>query len=211
MVRTREEPTIKNDPESITRKTVDGHEAIITGKNRIKFLEGKALCTGGIAFGCFYKELHPVRLPTTYDDHSRNLRGIHIEKADARAAYWCRKCKAYMGCGGCIADGDLAGIVCTNCHDWANDISEQVHGRMTYNDVELRRHGLKLVIMRGEGKIDGDDFDKLWAQALKTIVKDVPPASATDSYSPSVEQSPEAKKTEAERRRKLEEQAELLK
>lgn len=165
MVRTRDERIRSDSTESVRRKTVDGREVIITGRLRIKFWADKKICAGGIGFGCFYKDPHPVRLPTTYDDFSRNLRGIHIEKADARAAYWCRKCKAYMGCGSCVDSGSLAGIVCTNCEDWANDIGEQVHGPMV-KDSELFRHGLKLVMMRIQGKLNQDDFEKLWVEAI---------------------------------------------
>ena len=67
-----------------------------------------------------------------------------------------------MGCAVCLED--VACLVCRNCRDWANDISERVHGKMIKND-ELKSQGIKLVLMLYEGKINQEEYDKLWGEA----------------------------------------------
>lgn len=154
-----------------TRRTVDGKEVLIIGEQEIKFLSGRAVCAGGRAFG--FKQTsgtHRFRTPKTYDDWSRGLIGIHIEKDEAARAYRCRKCQTFMGCWTCA--GDIATLICNQCEDWANDISERVHGRMV-KDPELARECWKIVDMRRSGQIGDDDivpmfkniFSAKWEQA----------------------------------------------
>lgn len=85
---------------------------------------------------------------------------------EAKAAYTCRKCGLHMGCAVCIED--LSELVCRNCRDWANDISERVHGKMI-KSAELKQVGMKLVLMIAEGKIGEQDFDKLWNDARANL------------------------------------------
>lgn len=59
---------------------------------------------------------------------------------------------------------DVATLVCKKCHDWANNISETVHGPMVQNR-DLKQGGMKLVQMINDGKLDHDGFDKLWNEA----------------------------------------------
>ena len=68
-----------------------------------------------------------------------------------------------MGCAHCIED--VAGLVCSKCHDWANDLSERVHGKMVRG--ELASEGLRLVLMIYKGSITVEQYKKLWAEACQ--------------------------------------------
>jgi len=72
----------------------------------------------------------------------------------------------WQGCGNCLED--IASLVCNNCRDWANDISEQVHGKMV-KDYEMRLEAMKLVIMVQRGQINMDEYYKLWDQLKKVF------------------------------------------
>lgn len=148
------------DADSCERETIDGRKVIIIGRD-IRRLDGKVLCNGGIADGCQKLGPHKFTAPTTYDDFPSGLKGIKIGKQLARDSYFCRKCGSFMGCHGCA--GDIATLVCNKCEDWANDLSEQVHGRMVKRD--LASAGMKLVMMVSNGQIDLADFNKLWDEA----------------------------------------------
>lgn len=56
---------------------------------------------------------------------------------------------------------DIASLVCPQCRDWANDISERVHGKMV-KDHEMRLEAMKLVVMVHKGQIDMNEYNKLW-------------------------------------------------
>jgi hypothetical protein len=113
--------------ESKMLTTVDGREVVAVG-DTAKELEGRRICAGGVGFGCHRHDPHPYAARTRYDDYSRGLKGIRLLGDDVDAVYICRRCKKFQGCHLCV--GDPASVVCTNCHDWANDISEHVHGAM---------------------------------------------------------------------------------
>lgn len=67
-----------------------------------------------------------------------------------------------MGCAHCL--DDVASLVCLDCHDWANDISERVHGKMV-KDKQLIDEAFRLTQMLVKKKINLDDFKRLWAEA----------------------------------------------
>lgn len=57
--------------------------------------------------------------------------------------------------------GDIASMVCSACHDWANDISEQVHGRMV-KDREKKEYAMRIVKMRFDGKVNDEEAQKMF-------------------------------------------------
>lgn len=106
-------------------------------------------------------EGHPILLQAKYDDLSRGLRGVRLTIEESKAAYTCRRCGEYQGCAVCI--DDVASLVCRNCRDWANDLSERVHGKMV--NQELAQHGMQLIMMLAKRKLTKEDFIKLWDEA----------------------------------------------
>lgn len=106
-------------------------------------------------------DAHEKKFQGQYDDPSRGLRRVKLTREESKAAYTCRRCGEWMGCAVCLED--VAGLVCKQCHDWANDLSERVHGRMVSRD--LAREGFRMVGMLYDGKINADEFEKLWNEA----------------------------------------------
>ncbi len=147
--------------DSVECKTIDG-KTVALSEIEAQKLAGCAICTGGSAHGCYTKTPHKFVTPQKYDDYSRNLRGISVSKDESTAAYRCRKCGTFMGCRTCA--GNIEDLVCTVCHDWANQIAETVHGKMV--SPELASHGMKLLDMMQNGKIDEEGFKKLWQDAI---------------------------------------------
>jgi hypothetical protein len=140
MARLREKPKQIEAPtgESVTMRTVDGRDVVVVGKDNVKELDGRRICAGGIGFGCHRHDPHPYAARDKYDDWSRGLRGIRLIGANVELVYFCRRCEKYQGCHLCV--GDPASLVCTNCHDWANDISEHVHGVMVPREkVDIKK------------------------------------------------------------------------
>jgi hypothetical protein len=123
------------------------------------------MCISGIAVGRWQYEPHPIRMQKYYDDNASGLRHIKLTARDSLAAYTCRRCGEWQGCAHCI--DDIASMVCSQCRDWANDLSEQVHGRMVSR--ELAREGLKIVEQFCKGRINRDDMTKLWADACSVL------------------------------------------
>jgi len=154
------------DTESLERQTIDGRPVVIVGKGLIRWLKGKAVCAGGIGHHCKKLPPHRFSAPASYDDPTRSLRGVHLEKREARDGYFCRRCQKFMGCLQCA--GDIASLVCNNCNDWANDISEKVHGKMV-TDAELKKVGIRLVTMLGSGQINQEQYTELWNEARVTL------------------------------------------
>lgn len=130
-------------------------------------LSGPGVCQAGAGYGRKTiineqgHDAHMKRFQASYDDPSRGLRRVRLTREESQAAYTCRRCGEWMGCAVCI--DDVASLVCKNCHDWANDLSERVHGRMV--GKELAREGFKIVEMVLHGKIDSEGFEKLWSEA----------------------------------------------
>jgi hypothetical protein len=124
------------------------------------------LCSEGVGWGRKHGDAHPRMIALSYDDPTRGLRRVKITREDSIKSYNCRKCGTYQGCAFCLAD--IASIVCKDCGDWANDLSERVHGRMV-KDKELARTGFKLVAMVSAGQIDFEGFTKLWNEARGAV------------------------------------------
>jgi len=119
------------------------------------------MCTEGRGWGRRSIDSHPIKYQGHYDDWNRGLRGVSLSYEESKAAYTCRKCGALQGCASCI--DDVASLVCRDCHDWANNLSQQVHGRMV--GPELAEEGMKLILMVSKGQITVEDFNKLWDEA----------------------------------------------
>ncbi len=151
-----------SEPEIVEKKTVDGQTVTVVGRREIRRLSGKAICAGGTGHGCRRSPPHRFVAAGAHDDYSRGLRGVKLDKQQSRDSYFCRQCQKFMGCYFCV--GDVASLVCNNCQDWASDISEFAHGRMV-KDSQLKDHGMKLVLMVGEGQLSLEDFNKLWNEA----------------------------------------------
>ena len=128
---------------------------------------GAKICSSG--FGWFRNNIEPqpAKYQSYYDDPTRNQRGIKLTYEQAKAAYTCRHCGQWMGCRVCL-ESDLASLICKTCHDWANDLSQRVHGRMIH-DAELKQQGLKLILMLYGGQVDREDYDKLWREACAVL------------------------------------------
>lgn len=163
--RKTEEPATSH-AESTELTTIDGRKALVVGQKEIKWLSGFKVCAGGIGDGCQKLPPHRFRLALVYDDPTRGLKNIKLEKDDAREAYFCRRCKRFMGCMSCV--GDIASLVCNNCKDWANDISETVHGRMV-TDPDLMAHGFKMLDMVSKGALSIQGFESLWKQSCEAV------------------------------------------
>lgn len=116
-----------------------------------------------MGWGRKHIEDHPITLQGSYDDPSRKLKGIKLTYDQALANYSCRKCKAWMGCNRCI--DDVASLICRNCQDWANNISESVHGRLVRG--EESEEAWKIVKMRETGKITDDDCDEFFRRLFR--------------------------------------------
>jgi hypothetical protein len=125
------------------------------------------LCQEGAGYFRQNREPHRKSYQLTYNDFTRGLKGIRLSLEDSRAAYTCRTCKTWQGCGGCLED--IASIVCKTCRDWANDISEQVHGPMVQG-AEFKSEGVKMVIMLDRGQyVTFDDYMKSWNEARAVL------------------------------------------
>lgn len=166
--RKREPKEATTHAESTEVTTIDGRKVLVVGVAEIKWLSGFKVCAGGIGNGCKQLPPHRFRMPLSYDDPTRGLKHIKIEKHEAREAYFCRRCKHFMGCLSCVAD--IACLICNNCKDWANDISEAVHGRLVV-DKDLMDHGFKLLNMVVKGGLKSGDFEKLWRESCQAVRK----------------------------------------
>lgn len=92
------------------------------------------MCSSGLGWGRKQIDPHPIKFQKEYNDYSRGLRGIKLTYQQAKAAYTCRYCNQWQGCSVCV--GDIAELICKRCRDWANDISEQVHGAIDPEKVK---------------------------------------------------------------------------
>jgi len=164
MARSKRKETKPADQSAESRVviTVDNRNVMLVGQ-QIEQLAGRRVCAGGIGAGCNRRDPHPYAVRREYDDYSRHLRGINLTAEQAESFYYCRRCQLYQGCHLCV--GDVASLVCTNCRDWANDISEQVHGRMVPR--ERGKDAFKIVILMAMGRISEHDGNKLFAELMK--------------------------------------------
>lgn len=164
LTKRKETKQIDQSVQSRLMGTIDGRNIVVVGQ-AIEQLAGKRICAGGIGHGCNRRDPHAFAARLTYDDYSRGLKNILLTAAQADAAYFCRHCQKFQGCHQCV--GDPASLVCNGCKDWANDISEAVHGRMVPR--ERARDAFKLVGMLAAGKITASDGMKLFSElfALK--------------------------------------------
>lgn len=53
--------------------------------------------------------------------------------------FYCRRCRAYMGCEFCAQR--RSELVCWRCHDWALNDGERAHGRMADRDRAAQKVG----------------------------------------------------------------------
>jgi len=160
--RIREKPLLPLVEGSQTLRTVDGRDVVAAG-DVLKELAGRRVCAGGVGFGCHRHDPHPYAARTRYNDYSRNLKGIKLNAVEVDLVYFCRRCEKFQGCHLCV--GDPASLVCTNCHDWANDISEKVHGRIVPRENASDVFHVVKVLARG--KFSDDDAKKLFDDLFK--------------------------------------------
>lgn len=77
-------------------------------------------CKGGISFRCNHG---PYKIwdgfSETHDRHKNN--------------YYCRNCKAYMGCEKCCHI--VTELICLRCHEWPLADGEREHGKMLSKDL----------------------------------------------------------------------------
>lgn len=158
-------PAKAKAPTQIIRKTIDGREIQIIGQLEIKRLAGKAVCVGGKAIECHKGGVHKFTMAHRYDDPSRGLIGIGIDREISRGSYWCKKCGAFMGCSSCIED--IATMTCSMCRDWANDLSLRVHGKMIVNGSQLSAESWNLIQMRERRQLDDEQAGRLFSELFK--------------------------------------------
>ena len=142
-------------------ETVDGRGVVVVGK-LIEQLSGKRVCAGGIGHGCNRRDPHVYSVRRTYDDYSRNLIGVRLTDEQMERIYYCRRCGQFQGCHFCV--GDAASLACINCRDWANDISEVVHGHIL--PTGKAPDAFKLVMMVAAGRVTPDDGEKLFRELI---------------------------------------------
>lgn len=70
-----------------------------------------------------------------------------------------------MGCMTCA--GDIASLVCSECRDWANDISERVHGKMV-KDPRKRAAAMSSVLDFYHKRISQDEIEKRFKKLFGT-------------------------------------------
>jgi len=165
MARSKRKETKPADQSAESRVviTVDNRNVMLAGQ-QIEQLAGRRVCAGGIGFGCNRRDPHPYAVRREYDDYSRRLRGIKLTAEEAESFYYCRRCQRYQGCHLCV--GDVASLVCTACHDWANEISEHCHGRMVPR--ERGTDAFRIVMLMAIGRISERDGSKLFAELYET-------------------------------------------
>jgi hypothetical protein len=93
---------------------------------KLKSDNSPGTCSEGFGVGRKALAPHPIKFQSRYHDY---VTGLHkLSYAQAKAAYTCRKCGAWMGCATCL--DQITDIVCRVCKDWASNLAESVHGKM---------------------------------------------------------------------------------
>src|SRR5262245_40352169 len=109
--------------------TIDGKTVTLTSAQQLA-IGNRKICTGGGAEGCMHIGPHAARWEGTAIWWDDNLvkHEIRLNLDRARANYFCRHCRQYLGCKSCIATVLLTEIFCLKCQEYANEYGFLHHG-----------------------------------------------------------------------------------